>query len=144
MPKKPTFENISLIHMFLDQKTKVNFIESQKVRGLLIPSTGEFHVQVQDNLHNLHSVINTSGQGHKKGITEKKCEISGKKWSNFKRSKSIERIKKVKFLYYNLHKYDGYITTCTNTMGDRALTFPSKDYPHPKFLKKVSHWEFLF
>ena len=69
--------------MFLDQKTKVNFIESQKVRGLLIPSTGEFHVQVQDNLHNLHSVINTSGQGHKKGITEKKCEISEKKMIKF-------------------------------------------------------------
>ena len=30
LPKKPTLENFPLIHIFLDQKMKVNFIESQK------------------------------------------------------------------------------------------------------------------
>ena len=78
LPKKSTFENFSLMHMFLDQKTKVNFIESQKVPGLLIPSTGQFHVQVQHNLHNLNLVINTSGQEHKKGITEKNANFRKK------------------------------------------------------------------
>ena len=34
--------------------------------------TGQFHVQVHHNLHNLNLVINTYGQWHKKGITDKK------------------------------------------------------------------------
>ena len=70
LAKKPTFKKFPLIHMFLDQTKKVNFIESQKVPGLLVPSKGYFHVQVQHNLHNLNLVINTSGQG----IFEKKID----------------------------------------------------------------------
>ena len=34
--------------------------------------TGQFHVQVHHNLHNLNLVINTYGEWHKKGITDKK------------------------------------------------------------------------
>ena len=78
LPKKSTFGNFSLAHMFLDQKTKVNFTENQKVPGLLIPSTRQFHVQVQHNLYNLNLVINTSGQGHKNGSTEKNANFRKK------------------------------------------------------------------
>ena len=68
--------------MFLDQKTKVNFIESQKVPGLLIPSTRQFHVQVQHNLYNLNLESTLLGKDIKKG-SQKKKRIFEKKLIKF-------------------------------------------------------------
>ena len=82
LPKKSTFRNFSLTHMFLDQKTKVNFIESQKVPGLLIPSTRQFHVQVQHNLYNLNLESTLLGKDIKKG-SQKKKRIFEKKLIKF-------------------------------------------------------------
>ena len=61
------------MHIFLDLKTKVNFIESQKVPVLLISATGQFHVQVRHNLHNLNSTL--QGKDIKKGSQKKNREF---------------------------------------------------------------------